>query len=61
MKSVVISPCAQLMRNGKENPKNFPYWGRVVHRLIDRGVNVIQIGSTKDVMIKYDEVPPLVS
>lgn len=55
---VVISPFAQTLRNGKENPKNFPYWEELIHKLIDRGIDVIQIGSSKDAPIKYKEVPP---
>lgn len=55
---VLISPFAQLLRNGKENPKNFPYWNELIYRLIDRGIDVIQIGSLKDTRINYKEVPP---
>ena len=55
---VLISPFAQLLRNGKENPKNFPYWNELIYRLIDRGIDVIQIGSLKDTGINYEEIPP---
>lgn len=51
---ILISPFAQNLRNGKENPKNFPYWSELVSKLIDSGFNVVQIGSSKDAPIKYD-------
>ena len=54
---ILISPFAQNLRNGKENPKNFPYWSELVSKLIDGGFNVIQIGSSKDTPIKYDVLP----
>lgn len=48
MKKVLISPYAQAMRNGKENPKNFPYWTELVTMLVSSGIEVIQIGASKD-------------
>lgn len=48
MKTVVISPFAQALRNGKENPKNFPYWKELVALLVESNIKVIQIGSSKD-------------
>lgn len=38
---IIISPYARKMRNGKLNPKNYPYWEEVV-----RGIDeeIIQIG-----------------
>jgi ADP-heptose:LPS heptosyltransferase len=48
MKQVLISPFAQILRNGKENPKNFPYWPELVSLINNAGVKVIQIGSAKD-------------
>ena len=48
MKQVVISPFAQLLRNGKENPKNFPYWKELVQLMVQSNIKVIQIGSAKD-------------
>jgi len=52
MKQVVISPFAQLLRNGKENPKNFPYWKELVQLMIQSEIKVIQIGSSKDKSIE---------
>jgi ADP-heptose:LPS heptosyltransferase len=48
MKKVIISPFAQNLRNGKENPKNFPYWNELVTLMGNAGIQVIQIGSGKD-------------
>lgn len=41
---IVISPYSQKMRDGKPNPKNYPYWKQVIeglkdHELIQIGVN----------------------
>ncbi len=48
MKTVLISPYAQLLRNGKENPKNFPHWIELVSLLNNSGLKLIQIGANKD-------------
>lgn len=45
MRRVIISPYSRVLRNGKRNPKNFPYWSSVVHGLIYHGCYVIQIGT----------------
>jgi ADP-heptose:LPS heptosyltransferase len=49
---ILISPFAQKLRNGKDNPKNFPYWPELVKRLRDGGFEVIQIGAAKDTPIE---------
>jgi ADP-heptose:LPS heptosyltransferase len=51
---ILISPFAQNLRNGKDNPKNFPYWPELVAKLLDAGFDVVQIGSLKDTPIKYE-------
>ena len=38
---IIISPYAQKLRNGKENPKNYPYWEELIS-LIDGPI--VQIG-----------------
>jgi ADP-heptose:LPS heptosyltransferase len=48
MKQVLISPYAQNLRNGKINPKNFPYWKELVELMNNAGIKIIQIGSNKD-------------
>jgi ADP-heptose:LPS heptosyltransferase len=49
---ILISPFAQKLRNGKDNPKNFPYWPELVKLLRDGGFEVIQIGAAKDTPIE---------
>ncbi len=44
MKNIIISPYSRPMRNGKVNPKNYPYWGELVSLLKGEGFFVIQIG-----------------
>ena len=51
MKQVLISPYAQAMRNGKENPKNFPYWEELIKLLTSANIKTIQIGAIKDTPI----------
>jgi ADP-heptose:LPS heptosyltransferase len=42
IKMIVLSPYSRPLRNGKRNPKNFPYWKEVISKLkLD---NIIQIG-----------------
>jgi ADP-heptose:LPS heptosyltransferase len=44
-KTFVISPYSKKMRNGKENPKNYPYWEDVVSNLKSKNGNfVVQVG-----------------
>lgn len=38
---IIISPYAQKLRNGKNNPKNYPYWKELI-TLIDEPI--VQIG-----------------
>ena len=45
---ILISPFAQKLRNGNNNPKNFPYWPELVKLLREGGFEVIQIGAAKD-------------
>ena len=40
---ILISPYSKLMRNGKENPKNYPYWPEVIRLLSERGHDIIQL------------------
>jgi ADP-heptose:LPS heptosyltransferase len=48
MKQVLISPFAQNLRNGKENPKNFPHWKELVALMQANDIKAIQIGAAKD-------------
>lgn len=54
---ILISPYAQTLRDGKENPKNFPYWGELLTILTDYGFDIVQIGSSKDKAIDFDWPP----
>jgi len=38
---IIISPYAKQLRNGKQNPKNYPYWDELI-QLIDEPI--IQVG-----------------
>jgi len=38
---IIISPYAQKLRNGKENPKNYPYWKELVSLINEP---IIQVG-----------------
>jgi ADP-heptose:LPS heptosyltransferase len=48
---ILLSPYSKPLRNGKENPKNYPYWETVVSKLIADGHEVVQIryGGEKEV------------
>lgn len=43
-KNIIISPFSRPLRNGKRNPKDFPYWDGFVSYLKGDGHIVIQIG-----------------
>ena len=38
---IIISPYAQKLRNGKENPKNYPYWKELIELIQEP---IIQVG-----------------
>lgn len=45
MKKIIISPYSRALRNGKNNPKNYPWWNEVVALLKEKGGRVIQVGT----------------
>ena len=45
---IIISPCAKQMRNGKQHPKNYPFWKDVIEKLDH---DIIQIGTTGEVQL----------
>jgi len=49
---IVISPWARTMRNGKANPKNYPYWKAVVEKLKKQDIHIIQIGRAGEKIIE---------
>jgi len=40
---ILIHPYAKPLRNGKENPKNYPYWEELVQEL-QKTMQVVQVG-----------------
>lgn len=44
MKNIIIAPYPQKLRNGKPNPKEYPYWKEVVKGLKERGYFITQVG-----------------
>jgi ADP-heptose:LPS heptosyltransferase len=41
---IIISPYAQKLRNGKINPKNYPYWSELVEELFKNDYDIVQVG-----------------
>jgi len=56
MYKIVISPFSRALRNGKKNPKNYPWWTAVVSQLRNEGIYVIQIGTPGEEAIGANEV-----
>jgi len=56
MRKVIISPYSKLMRNGKRNPKNYPFWEDVVKGLQRKKLHVIQIGIEGEEKLGANEV-----
>ena len=56
MKTIIISPYSKKMRNGKQNPKNFPYWEDVIRKLKAEGHFTIQVGVEGEALIGADDV-----
>lgn len=45
---VLISPYSRRLRNGRDNPKNYPRWAEVVQALAQRDIAVCQIGVAEE-------------
>ena len=56
MSKVLISPWARQLRNGKENPKNYPYWLDLVNLLQKNNIFTTQIGTNGEKLIGADAV-----
>jgi ADP-heptose:LPS heptosyltransferase len=56
MLTAIISPFAKMMRNGEKNPKNYPWWPRLVKLLKEEGYHVIQIGMPGEEDVGADEM-----
>ena len=48
---IILSPYSKALRNGKPNPKNYPYWEEVLKSISEP---VIQIGVTGEKQICED-------
>lgn len=45
LKNLILSPYSRELRNGKVNPKNYPFWGEVIRNLKETGRwRVLQVG-----------------
>ena len=53
---IIIAPYAQKLRNGKENPKNFPYWKELI-AMIDQPI--VQVGVKGEQQLVEDFRPNL--
>ena len=51
MQKIIISPYSKPLLNGKTNAKNFPSWQELVALLIQKGYEVIQVGSPGEEII----------
>jgi ADP-heptose:LPS heptosyltransferase len=40
---ILIHPYAKPLKNGKENPKNYPYWEELIQK-IPKSIHVVQVG-----------------
>jgi hypothetical protein len=55
MKTIIISPFSRQLRNGENNPKNFPFWPDLIELLRNDGIKTIQIGKGQEPTIWADE------
>jgi len=44
MRTVILSPYSRPLKNGKVNPKNYPFFDRLIPLIKSKGCRVIQIG-----------------
>lgn len=49
---IVISPYSAKLRSGNRNPKEFPYWSKLVSLLRKEGYEVLQLGITGETLIE---------
>lgn len=52
--NILIAPFCRPMRNGKKNPKNFPYWQILAVILEGNGHKLIQVGSEGELQVVSD-------
>lgn len=62
---IIISPYSKKLRNGKENPKNYPYWNKLVE-LIDEPIVQVGVNGEKQLVkdfrqdLSLDELKELI-
>ena len=54
---ILIAPYAKQLRNGKENPKNYPFWADVIRML--KGEHIVQVGISGEKQLVEDFRPDL--
>ena len=53
---IIISPWAQKLRNGQNNPKNYPWWAELISLM---GQHVVQVGVSGEQQLVDDFRPDL--
>jgi ADP-heptose:LPS heptosyltransferase len=48
---IILSPYAKTMRNGKQHPKNYPYWEQVIDQVKE---HIVQVGVEGEVPLVAD-------
>ena len=46
--TIFISPFSKELRNGNNNPKNYPYWSELINRLKLNGHEIVQVGISSE-------------
>jgi len=45
---IIIAPCSRPLRDGSPNPKSYPYWKELCELLIEKGYEVVQVGTEEE-------------
>lgn len=53
---IIISPYAKKLRNGQQNPKNYPYWEELIRQINEP---IVQVGVTGEKQLVDDFRPNL--
>ena len=56
MPKIIISPYSRKLRNGKPNPKNYPWWPELIKLLREKNNYVVQVGVKGEKEFEVDEV-----
>lgn len=51
---ILLSPYSSKLKNGKPNPKNYPYWPELVKLLQDAEHNLVQAGGRNEVPLIFN-------